>query len=236
MGCRMLVATGKLPLARLLDGFRLMALNQNEEHEYRHDPGHTQGDGWGMVTGRWGRLEWYRSVTACWQDPRFVDLHRANADFMLLHARRASPGMAVKYEFTHPFYRDGWYFCHNGTVYDFPAGEMSDAQQLFALLLENLGRGADVAEAARAAAGALDDYSALNFILFKGTHIHVLNMRGKRGEQTPDYFTIKYLQAHDYTVISSERLPGLAGEWVEMENGTLLTLTMPYRNIEVRRL
>jgi predicted glutamine amidotransferase len=233
MACRMLVAAGKLPLARLLDDFRLMALNQNEEHEYRHHPDHANGDGWGVVTGRWGRLEWYRSVMACWQDPRFTDLHRANADFMLLHARRASPGMAIRYEFTHPFHRDGWYFSHNGTIYDFQAGEMSDAQQLFALILENLRRCGDVAEATRAAAGFLQDYSALNFMLFKDNRVYVLCMYGRRGEHTPNYFTIKYLQREDYVVVSSERLPGCGGEWREMGNGTLLRLTLSDRRIDV---
>jgi predicted glutamine amidotransferase len=233
MACRMLVATGQLPLRELLDGFRLMALNQNEEHEYRHHPDHLQGDGWGVVTRRDGHLEYYRSVMPCWQDPRFTDLYQADPDFIMLHARKASPGIAVRYEFTHPFYEDGWYFCHNGTVHDFAAGERSDAQQLFALLLQNMRQCSDAAEAVSRTVSSLEDYSALNFMLFRDGRVYVLNKCGKRGEETPNYFTIKYLQVDDYAVVSSERLPNCGREWQEMENRTLLTMNLRDRSVKV---
>jgi len=233
MACRMLVGIGKLPVARLLDDFKLMAQNKNERHEHWGRPDHIQGDGWGIVTGRSGELESYKNAVACWRDPRFADFYGADLDFIMLHARKASPGIAVKHEFTHPFEEDGWYFCHNGTVHDFKAGEQSDAQQLFALLLEDLKACQDVTEAIRATARSLKEYSALNFILFRDDHIHILNMYGERGKKTPKYFTMKYSQADDYTVVCSERLPSSAGEWKEMENGTLLTLTIPDGKTEI---
>ena len=220
-------------MGMLLDDFRLMALNQNEGHEYHDHPDHLQGDGWGVVTGRAGRLECYKSVMPCWQDPRFTDLYQVHPDFIMLHARKASPGIAVKYEFTHPFYEDGWYFCHNGTVHDFEAGERSDAQQLFTLLLQNLRLCSNAPDAIARTVRSLQDYSALNFMLFKGDHVCVLNMHGKRGEKTPKYFTIKHLQTADYTVISSERLRNCGREWQEMENRTLLTMNLRDRSVKV---
>ena len=234
MACRMLVGIGKLPLAGLLDDFKLMAQNTNERHEHSDDPGHIQGDGWGIVTGRSGEFECYKNAVPCWRDPKFADLYRLDLDFIMLHARKASPGMAVKYEFTHPFQEDGWYFCHNGTIHDFNVERRSDAQQLFTLVLENMKQCQDVAEAIRTTARSLKEYSALNFILFKTDRLYVLNMRGKRGEQTPHYFAMKYVQADDYVVISSERLQSCGREWKQMQNATLLTLTMPDGRMEIR--
>ena len=236
MACRMLIAAGRLPLRDLLEDFKLMALNQNERHEHSDRPDHTNGDGWGVVTGRAGRLECYKSIMPCWQDPRFRDLYQADLDFVMLHARKASPGMAVSYAFTHPFLKDGWYFCHNGTIHDFLVNESSDAQQLFALVLDKAGQSADMREAIGATVRSLREYSALNFILFNGDLIYVLNMYGKQGEKTPDYFTMKYLQASDYTIIASERLPSCGQEWQEAQNATLLMLTTSRRKIEVRRV
>lgn len=236
MGCRMLMAIGNLPVVNLLDAFRLMARNHNERHEHWGDREYIHGDGWGMVTGRTGRFDCYKNVMPCWQDPRFTDLCKADLDFIVLHARKASPGIPVQYEFTHPFEEDGWHFCHNGTVHDFKVNERSDAQQLFALLLENMTRYPSRTEAIRRTVGALKDYSALNFMLFRDDLVYVLNMYGGMGEKTPNYYTMKYSQASDYMVVSSERLPGCGREWKEMQNGTLLTLTMPDRNIEICRV
>ena len=233
MACRMLVGIGTLPVARLLDDFKLMAQNKNERHEHWGRPDHIQGDGWGIVTGRSGELKSYKNAVACWRDPRFAAFYGIDLDFIMLHARKASPGIAVKYEFTHPFEEDGWYFCHNGTIHDFKSQEQSDAQQLFTLILDNTKQCQNVTEAIGATVRSLKDYSALNFMLFKGDHIYILNVYGKRGEETPNYFTMKYSQANDYTVVSSERLPNSAGEWKEMENGTLLMLTIPDGKIEI---
>ncbi|MBE0430665.1 MAG: class II glutamine amidotransferase [Dehalococcoidia bacterium] len=232
MGCRMLIATGELPLSQLLDGFRLMALNRNEGHEYRGDPEHIHGDGWGTVTGRAGRFESYKSVIPCWQDSKFADLYETDPDFIMLHARRASPGVAVKSEFTHPFEEDGWYFCHNGMIHDFEVKRSSDSQQLFALVVENLRQCRNVTESISRTVKSLNDYSALNFMLCKDDQLYVLNMYGKRGAKTPNYFTIKYLQSDDYTIIASERLHGCGEPWQEMQNGTLLTVAMPDRRIQ----
>jgi len=236
MACRMLVAIGDFPLTAILDGFLSMARNKNEEHEYRDRPDHVHGDGWGVVTGRSGTVTCYRSTSACWADPAFARLYGVEVDLIMLHARRASPGIAVRYEFTHPFEQDGSYFCHNGRVYDFGTEERSDSQQLFALILENLSRSRDVAEATRRTVGSLKDYSAVNFILSRDDQVYVLNQHGTRGKRTPNYYTMRYLQTSDYAIVSSEKLPGLDRGWQAMKNGTLATLSMPDRSLELSRL
>lgn len=190
----------------------------------------------GVVTGRAGRYERYKNPVPCWEDPRFLDLYKLDLDFIMLHARKVSPGMTVKYEFTHPFQEDGWYSCYNGTVYNLETQERGDAQQLFGLILQELAQCENVTEAITKTVKSLTDYSALNFIMANGECIYVLNVYGKRGEETPDYFTLRYLQTDDYTVVSSERLPGCGKEWKDMQNGTLLTLTIPDRKIGICRI
>jgi len=236
MACRMLVAIGDLPLTAILDGFLSMARNKNEEHEFSGNSDHVHGDGWGIVTGRSGRVTRYKSTSACWVDPAFAGLYGTEMDLIMLHARRASPGIAVRYEFTHPFAQDGSYFCHNGRVYDFSTEERSDSQQLFALILENLSRSRDVPEAVKMTVRSLKDYSAVNFILSRDDQVYVLNQHGTRGKRTPNYYTMKYLQTSDYAIVSSEKLPGLDHGWQEMKNGTLATLSMPDRSLELSRL
>lgn len=53
MPCRMLVAVGELPMTQLLNDFRLVALNRNEQHELnRTDPAFIHSGGWGIVLGQ----------------------------------------------------------------------------------------------------------------------------------------------------------------------------------------
>lgn len=222
----MLVGAGQLPTAQLLDDFRLMAQNKNERHERWRDPNFVHRDGWGMVIGKYGRLECYKKAVACWADPRFNDYYNADVDFVMLHARKASPDIPISYEFTHPFEKDGWYFCHNGTIYDFVRKEKSDAQRLFMVLLHNMKQCPNVIEVIRNTVKSIKKYSALNFILAKNDKAYVLNMYGKYGQECPQYYTMKYLKEENYAIVSSERLQSFDGEWEEMENETILVLNV----------
>jgi glutamine amidotransferase len=234
----MLVGVGKLPVAQLLDSFQLMAQNKNEKHEHWGDPNYVHGDGWGIVVKSLGELECYKKDIACWKDPIFADFYKIDTDFILLHARKASPGIPKSYEFTHPFEEDGWYFCHNGTIYDsdFRIEGKSDAQQLFARILHNMKTCKDAVEAIRTTVKSIREYSALNFILAKDDQVYVLSMYGKRGETTPNYYTMKYLQREEYTLVSSESLQNLPNNWKKMENRTLLKLNIVNRKIRVSNI
>lgn len=233
MACRMLVGIADFPRSTVLDGFLSMARNTNEAHEYRGRPDHVHGDGWGVVTRNSDRVTCYRSTSACWEDPAFGSLYGKEMDLMMLHARRASPGIPVKHDFTHPFEEDGRYFCHNGRVYDFATGETSDSQQFLQSILENLSRSGDMLETVRMTVGSIKDYSALNFMLLGSDRVYALNMYGRRGQTTPKYYTMKYLQTGDYTIVSSERLPGLDHGWQELKNGSLLTVALRDRSLDV---
>lgn len=235
MNCRMLVGIGKLPVAQLLDSFQLMAQNKYEKHEHWGDPNYVHGDGWGIVVKSLGKFECYKKDIACWKDPIFADFYKIDTDFMMLHARKASPGIPISYEFTHPFEEDGWYFCHNGTIYDedFQTKGKSDAQQLFALILDNMKTCKNTVEAIRTTVKSIREYSALNFILAKDDQVYVLNMYGKHGEKSPNYYTMKYLKREEYTLVSSESLQNFLNNWKKMKNCTLLKLNIINRRIQV---
>ena len=236
MACRMLVAAGRLSIRKILDDFKFMAQNKNEKHELnRNNPNFIHGDGWGIVIGKSGGLESYKKPIACWKDPKFDEYRDINTDFIMLHARKASSHIPISYEFTHPFEKDGWYFCHNGTIYDFKGiKEKSDSKQLFKMILNSLAHSSSVVEAILKTVRKRRNFSSLNFILANNDKAYVLIMYGKndKGMEYPKYYTMKYLAKEYYAIISSEHLPSFDDEWREIENKTILVLDRMTHRIE----
>jgi predicted glutamine amidotransferase len=225
----MLVAVGKLSIPKILDDFKLVAMNRNEEHELNeNDPGFVHSDGWGIVIGKSDNLNFCKKAVACWEDPKYNEYYNVDADFLLLHARKASPGVSVNYAFTHPFRKDGWFFCHNGTVKDFVKPNASDSEAFFKLLLERTKVKDDVPEAIGEAVTQLKDYTALNFILANKKKAYVSN---RWLLNYPKYYTMKYLANDDFAIFSSERLKHFNG-WKPMGNNTLAELDIT--TLEVR--
>lgn len=236
MGCRMLLACGNFSSLKLFDSFKLMALNRNELHELnQHNWNFVHGDGWGIALGNRGRLaELYKSPIACWKDPRFLRYYNSDADFVALHARRKSLNSPVKLGYVQPFEQRGWYFCHNGTVYDFRLGKVSDSEQFFALLLNGLDNKINVRETIEKTLDKIKMYSALNFFLFNEEEAYVLCKfeKNKKGKEYPKYYSMRYLRNADYTIISSEKLRNFDGDWKEMENGAIFRVDMSSGDIE----
>lgn len=236
MGCRMLLACGKFPNSQLFDSFKLVALNRNEKHELnQNNCDFVHGDGWGIVLGKHGMLtEFYKNPIACWKDPRFLRYYDLDSDFVVLHARRKSSGSPVKLSYVQPFEGRGWYFCHNGTIYDLELENVSDSEQFFNLLLDKLDKETDVRKTIKDTLDEIKNYSALNFILFNEEEAYVLRKFGKtkKGKEYPKYYTMKYLKKENYIIISSERLQHFDGSWKEMENGALFRVGISSGNIE----
>ena len=230
MDCRMLIAVGQFPIAQLLDDFKLIALNRNEKHELnRNNCNFIHDDGWGIVLGNSGKLkELYKKDVPCWKDPRFLKYYNAKVDFLIVHARRASDKKFVNLSYTHPFEREGWYFCHNGTVVDPPSKQKRDSEQFFSLILSNIKQQENIKQAIEDTSGQIIDYTALNFILANNASAYVL-VRHKRN---PDYYTMKSLENEDHVIISSEVLPNFKGEWKKIANDTLLQLDIAHRRLD----
>lgn len=233
MPCRMLIAVGEVPMARLLDDFKLMALNRNERHELNRDnPNFIHDSGWGIVLGKAGRLtELYKKDAPCWQDPKYPAYSNVVSDFVLLHARRASPGSPVDLSHTHPFESSGAYFCHNGTITDPQFEDQRDSETFFHTILDRLTQGKTPETAVRHAASQMKAYTALNLIMTNKDQVYVLVQHRKH----PKYYTMKYAENPHYTIVSSETLPSLDGTWTELKNGSLLRLNTRNHQIEKRQ-
>lgn len=227
MSCRMLIAVGQFRMNQLFEDFKLMAQNKNEKHEYNeNNPNFIHADGWGIALERSERIEHYKKDVACWKDPRFSEYSNVSADLVVLHARKASQRSQINYSFTHPFQREDWYFCHNGTVYDLDTTEKSDSEQFFTLLLDAMHKETDVKDAVRRATNERKSYSALNFILTNGKRAYILNKHGKdkNGIEHPKYYTMKYLKDEKCVIVSSEVLPTFHGNWKQINNDRLIEL------------
>ena len=98
MSCRMLIAVGKFPIDQLLDDFKLIASNRNEKHEKNRDNyNYVHDDGWGIVLGKSDNLnEMYKKDVPCWNDPRFSEYYRADADFILVHGKKLKVFITIK--------------------------------------------------------------------------------------------------------------------------------------------
>lgn len=228
MGCRMLVAFGKLSMTQLLDDFKQMAQNRNEKHELNKDnPDYLHRSGWGIVVRKAGKIELYKKEIPCWEDPKLPDYHNVDADFVMLHARKASVGRET-YANTHPFEGNGWYFCHNGTIRDFKPQEKTDSEQFFMQVLEATKRSSNIKDAFVATANQMKDYSAINTILANSEKAYVM----VNYKIYPMYYTMKYLKGKNYAIVSSECLPSFKGEWTKINNNTIVTVSAANQKIE----
>jgi len=226
----MLVAAGQLPMRRILDDFKLVAMNRNEKHELNaKDPKFVHSDGWGIVIRKSGNLDFYKKAVACWKDPKYLEYYNVDANFLLLHARRTSLGASVNYAFTHPFKKAGWFFCHNGTIKDFVKPNTSDSETFFKLLLNKMKEKDSVPEAIEDAIKQLKEYTALNFILANKRKAYALN---KWVLNYPKYYTMKYLAKEDFAIVSSEHLEHFKG-WNPMGNNVLVELDILTHEIKV---
>jgi predicted glutamine amidotransferase len=232
----MLIAIGQFPISKLLNAFKLVAMNRNEKEKHELNKGNRNfihGDGWGIVIGKSGKIEeFYKKDIACWKDPKFLEYYNANTDFVILHARRASPGSPINCSYTHPFEKEGWYFCHNGTITDTLAKDKRDSEHFFTLLLSNLRKRGNVINGIKDSVNHIKEYTALNFILANNNKAYIL----VKYQQYPNYYTMKYLRSENFVIASSEILPNFDGEWVNIENNYIVMIDVSTRQIEETKL
>jgi predicted glutamine amidotransferase len=204
----------------------------------RVPPGSTAGhlDGWGWAY-------WCEDVGLSLQkeaaDPRLPacaqtinEMAGRRPTLVIGHLRKASPGIPIRQENTHPFCRDGWAFAHNGTIHDagrIPIGNLSpegdgDSERLFLFLLNRL-QGVAIAARVAAIGQALAelenyclDYTALNFLLSDGAEAFVSCRY--RDLALTSYYQLWKRQDAALLAVSSEPIGG--GKWVPLENGALL--------------
>jgi predicted glutamine amidotransferase len=232
--CRLLLTLGNTP-QQMYSSFRELAVHGLVP------PGPEAGhlDGWGWA---W----WTRDNKPCHrkapEDARNMactqaidELQRARPAVVLGHLRKASPGIERSMGNTHPFFRQGWAFAHNGTLFE--PGRLklrhadlegdSDSERLFLFLLERIEVVPLVQrrEALQSALEELDwtDWSALNFLLTDG-RVAFASCRF-RDPTMAYYYTLWVQRQEEYWAICSE--PVWGGGWESLQNGALLEMIPP---------
>ena len=151
-------------------------VGQSEEHD----------SGWGIAYYVDGEPRIERFPHAAHADPGFPEVARAVSALFVVHVRRATLG-GLKLENTHPFSRDAYTCCHNGTILhptelrplaDRPPLGETDSEQFFNLLMTLLDPD-DVVGSLRRTVEAVCDrcqFSALNFLFCDGHRLYAYRL------------------------------------------------------------
>ncbi len=202
-------------------------------------------DGWGMA---WydddGELDLAKDVEPARESQLLDKLTRTTgADAMVLHLRRASPGLSVALENTHPFAAGQLAFAHNGWIRPVPELEdllesqtrhvlrgTTDSERCFHLLLAALAQTGDFEQALPHVVERLDGrlhYTALNCVLLTEQRLYaacVFNPDEPMPYGDPDYYTVGYRVSPDAVVVGSSGCWGDPGEWEPLANGQVLVV------------
>ena len=155
--------------------------------------------------------------------------------FLLIHARKASPGLDTGLMFCHPFIRSTSFgdvaFCHNGTINKrnmvsfspkFTLEVDSDSERfLYAIITEiESNPNQDISKVLQSVLRGLPDYSGANYFLLTSDHLWA----STNFSETPLYFTMYYTIKEDLIVIGSEKFEELSSEWKKLENHAIIEI------------
>src|SRR6266540_2651723 len=197
------------------------------------------GDGWGMA---WyeddGELDVAKDVEAAHASDLLDKLSRTTETrAMVLHLRRASPGLSITLENTHPFTGGRLAFAHNGWIRPIPELEdlldpevrhglrgTTDSERYFRLLLAAMEESGDVERALPPLLERLRGefhYNALNFVLLTEQHLYAacdysVEAVMRRGD--PEYYTLGYRVSSGSVVVGSSGCWGDRPAWQTLVN------------------
>lgn len=176
--CRLFGAAASAPIDISFEllGAENPLVDQSEEHD----------SGWGIAHYVDGRPEIERFPHAAHADPGFPEVARAISGLFVVHVRRATVG-GLKPENTHPFSRDNYTYCHNGTILRpgelrelsdrAPKGD-TDSEYFFNALMTLLDAD-DVIGSLRRTVEAVCErcrFSALNFLFSDGRRLYAYRL------------------------------------------------------------
>lgn len=146
------------------------------------------------------------------------------AVLLLAHARKSSPEYqgfrgAVH---AHPFFHDGVFLCHNGTVRDVErlgTGMGTDSRRILLWLSRNWRPRTPerLAECLAALLNFFQDWSALNLLISEGAGLYALCAYTR----DPDYFTLWVHRGPGLVAVASEPAD-LSKPWEPLANGEVL--------------
>ena len=199
------------------------------------------GDGWGLARGVAGGMEVRKRPNTARMSDDFALWSRATrSDLGLVHLRRATLGLPVRAENTHPFTDGRLAFAHNGSISPPPALDVlltpaasalrrgdTDSERYFLAVLSQLERGAGPADALREAVAqiaATASFTSLNCLLLTPDELYAVcffDPDGHGGGEAPDYYHLGFRATDDAVVVASS---GWGRGWQELANGELMVV------------
>jgi predicted glutamine amidotransferase len=232
--CRLLGWATRVPTT-LLDLLGEGDLDDFTELSCKH------GDGWGLARARAGEVEVHKQADAARMSDDFADWARGRAsDLGMVHLRRATLGLDVRIENTHPFTDGRMAFAHNGSI--FPPASLdrllsaeaqelrrghTDSERYFLAVLSRLQEGATPAEALTegvAEIAADGSFTSLNCFLLTPDELYAVcrfDPAAPLDDEDADYFNLRYRVSPDAVVVAST---GWGQNWHNLPNGSLLTV------------
>ena len=211
------------------------------------------GDGWGLARRVDGGVEVRkRPNTARMSDDFALWSRGTRSDLGMVHLRRATLGLPVSVENTHPFSDGRLAFAHNGSIFPPPALDAllspaalarktgdTDSERYFLAVLSQLEAGATPAEALRRAVAGIvttSSFTSLNCLLLTPEELYAVCFfapDGPPSDEAPDYYDLRYRIADDGVVVTSS---GWGRGWRELANGELLVVRRGTLEVTVESL
>jgi predicted glutamine amidotransferase len=211
------------------------------------------GDGWGLARGVRGGVEVRKRADAARMSDDFALWSRATrSDVGMVHLRRATLGLPVRLQNTHPFTDGRLAFAHNGSIFPPPALDAllspaaqarrtgdTDSERYFLAVLSRLEAGATSTEAlhgAVAGIAATTSYTSLNCLLLTPEELYAVcffDPVGHGSDEAPDYYHLRYRVDDDALVISSS---GWGRGWRDLGNGEVLRVRRGTLEVAVESL
>ncbi|HLC19724.1 MAG TPA: class II glutamine amidotransferase, partial [Candidatus Nanoarchaeia archaeon] len=151
--CRIIVASGNVDAAKVLESIKSMAEDENSRHEMNQKKGHgswKHADGWGIAyQDKKGDFIIKKSQKAIFEDMEVKKLDNLTTNFLIAHVRRKA-GSEVSIKNTHPFKAHHpvlgeCVFCHNGVIKDeikyhprYKTQGKTDSERLFYSILSDI--------------------------------------------------------------------------------------------------
>jgi predicted glutamine amidotransferase len=211
------------------------------------------GDGWGLARGVPGGVEVRKRPNTARLSDDFALWSRATrSDLGLVHLRRATLGLTVRADNTHPFTDGRLAFAHNGSISPPPALDSllsptarrlrrgdTDSERYFLAVLSQLERGATPADALRRAVAGIAttaSYTSLNCLLLTPDELFAVcffDPSGHQADEAPDYYHLGYRATGDAIVVASS---GWGRGWQELGNGELMVVRRGSLEVTVEAL
>ncbi|MEC3976610.1 class II glutamine amidotransferase [Amycolatopsis sp. H20-H5] len=213
-------------------------------------------DGWGLAA--WtpaGDLDLHRQTTAALVEPGLIDVcERTTTDAALMHLRKASAGMAVSTENTHPFSAGSIAFAHNGFFQLNPevdklleglnavppVGE-TDSERYFSLVLA-LMRTNDPASAMLRAAtmiGELAEVEALNTMMLTHQALYAFAFYDEKAvpaDPEAHSYELRFRVSERAVLVASSGWEQPLPTWEPLVSGTVLEIRRSDLRVSIHRL